>query len=206
MQTYDSLHCKLVGITARHWVARFAYSGNQAAPVRSSGRNMAGFNHADSNPILDSGCGEQLFGRPSQSAPDNGNPRPSGQPDADSPARELPKFLNPRRVKALIDGRRLRRNCLQSDLFGDPCWDLVLELLLARVEGRPMPISCVGICCGVPPATAHRWLDRLRSDGLIIRRSDASDGRRVLVELSDGAVERIGRYLDAVGFSSFNWD
>jgi DNA-binding transcriptional ArsR family regulator len=103
--------------------------------------------------------------------------------------------LNLEQVRWLIRAHRMRTRLLGDKLFGDPCWDLILELLLARVEQRAMQTCSLGICAEVPAATAHRWLERLVANGLVNREADARDGRRVYVRLSDPALVKIEAYL-----------
>jgi DNA-binding MarR family transcriptional regulator len=124
--------------------------------------------------------------------------REANHPSARLFEKDHVEALTPTQVRWLIRTQRLRAHYLGLNLFGPPCWDLLLELLLARVEHRQMQASSVGICADIPSATAHRWLERLVDSGLVVRKADTRDGRRVLVELSDFAVGRIESYLDAV--------
>lgn len=87
-------------------------------------------------------------------------------------------------------------------LFGEPGWDLLLDLYLARADGKRVPVTSACIGAAVPTTTALRWLGALEEQGLITRQSDNSDARRVFVELSDRANaamdDWLSRYLRGI--------
>lgn len=80
--------------------------------------------------------------------------------------------------------RRRRQKFLPADLFGEPTWDIMLDLYIAAREDRRVPTtsSCIG--AHVPPTTALRWLRILESRGLVEREDDGRDGRRTFVRLT----------------------
>ena len=55
-------------------------------------------------------------------------------------------------------GRRRRARYLSVDLFGEPTWDILLDLYVAAREGRRVPTTSACIGAHVPPTTALRWL------------------------------------------------
>lgn len=100
-------------------------------------------------------------------------------------------------IRAIIRGRRLRDQYFDEALFGDPAWDILLDLTAARLEKRPVAVSSLCIAAAVPPTTALRWITRLTEEGLLVRIADPRDGRRVFIALSDGAAEGMFAYLAA---------
>lgn len=80
--------------------------------------------------------------------------------------------------------RRRRHKYLPADLFGEPTWDILLDLYIASREDRRVPTtsSCIG--AHVPPTTALRWLRILEMRGLVEREDDGRDGRRTFVRLT----------------------
>lgn len=80
--------------------------------------------------------------------------------------------------------RRRRDRHLPGDLFGEPTWDILLDLYVATREGRPVPTTSACIGANVPPTTALRWLRILETRGLVEREEDGRDGRRTFVRLS----------------------
>lgn len=102
-------------------------------------------------------------------------------------------------VRALIRARRDRAASFGADLFSDPAWEMMLDLLAARLEGRPVPTSNLCIAAGVPTTTALRWIRQLTERGLFVRSADPSDGRGVLIALSDETAERLLDHLAGAG-------
>lgn len=80
--------------------------------------------------------------------------------------------------------RRRRHKFLPADLFGEPTWDILLDLYIAAREERRVPTTSACIGAHVPPTTALRWLRILEARGLIEREDDGRDGRRTFVRLT----------------------
>jgi hypothetical protein len=94
--------------------------------------------------------------------------------------------------------RRLRNDLFgRSELFGEPAWDIVLDLYIAHCEGKPVSVSSACIGSAAPPTTGLRWLGVLAEEGLIIRENDAADNRRVMVRLSETGIAAMERFLEA---------
>jgi hypothetical protein len=102
------------------------------------------------------------------------------------------------KVRAMIRARRLRDQFFASDFFADPAWDMLLDLMAARLEQQRVAVSSLCIAAAVPPTTALRWIKTLSDRGLFVRRADPQDGRRVYLELSDGAAAGMEAYLRAM--------
>lgn len=85
--------------------------------------------------------------------------------------------------------RRRRHKALPADLFGEPTWDILLDLYIAAREDRRVPTTSACIGAHVPPTTALRWLRILETRGLIEREDDGRDGRRTFVRLSRQGIE-----------------
>lgn len=90
-------------------------------------------------------------------------------------------------IRVMIRLRRLRDRFFENELFADPAWDMLLDLMAARLEERQVAVSSLCIAASVPPTTALRWIKTMTRKGLFVRRSDPHDGRRVFIELSDEA-------------------
>jgi hypothetical protein len=100
-------------------------------------------------------------------------------------------------VRSIIRARRLRDQYLGADLFADPAWDIMLDLLAAQMEGQRVAVSSLCIAAAVPPTTALRWIKSLTDLGLLVRAADPQDGRRVYVELAPEAAKALFAYLEA---------
>jgi hypothetical protein len=100
-------------------------------------------------------------------------------------------------VRELLRTRRLRDQFLPGDLFADPAWDMVLDLMAARLSGERVSVSSLCIAASVPPTTALRWIRQLTERGIFQREADPADGRRVFVVLSDEAADAIAGWFSA---------
>jgi hypothetical protein len=83
------------------------------------------------------------------------------------------------------------------DLFGEPAWDILLDLYIAQAEGKPVSVSSACIGSAAPPTTGLRWLGVLADEGLVVREADAEDNRRVLVRLTPAGQAAMDRFFEA---------
>lgn len=114
------------------------------------------------------------------------------------PAGDVPP-LSAEIVRNVIRARRLRSRYFAQDLFADPAWDMLLDLLQAEIAQLRVPVSSLCIAAAVPATTALRWLKTMVSQGIFVRRADPHDGRRVFVELAPEASHALRRYFAEVG-------
>jgi DNA-binding MarR family transcriptional regulator len=114
------------------------------------------------------------------------------------PAGDIPP-LSADTVRNVIRARRTRARYFSEELFADPAWDMLLDLLQAEIAQLRVPVSSLCIAAAVPATTALRWLKTLVSQGLFIRRADPHDGRRVFVELAPETSQALRRYFAEVG-------
>lgn len=116
---------------------------------------------------------------------------------ASGPEAGDPHSLPPVRIaREMLAARRMRAEVFDADLFGEPAWDILLELFVAGEEGTPVALSSAGIGSMVPPTTALRWLRLLEERGIVLRRLDPADGRRTHVALSEAARARLATLLN----------
>jgi DNA-binding MarR family transcriptional regulator len=98
-------------------------------------------------------------------------------------------------IRAILRVRRMRDEHFRSDIFADPAWDIMLDLMAARIEGKRVGVSSLCIAAAVPPTTALRWIKRLSDEQILVRTADPNDGRRVYIELADDAAKAVAAYL-----------
>lgn len=101
-------------------------------------------------------------------------------------------------IRNVIRMRRLRDEFFPSDIFADPAWDMLLDLLAARLSGDPVSVSSLCIAAAVPATTALRWIRTMTEVGMFVRHSDPQDGRRIFIGLSDQAYDGLMRYFTIV--------
>lgn len=102
-------------------------------------------------------------------------------------------------VRNVIRARRLRGRYFPEDLFADPAWDMLLDLLQSEISHLRVPVSSLCIAAAVPATTALRWLKAMVQQGLFVRIADPHDGRRVFVELAPSTSSALRRYFAEVG-------
>jgi len=99
-----------------------------------------------------------------------------------------------RRKRAAIFGK--------PELFGEPAWDILLDLYIAHVEGKPVSVSSACIGSAAPATTGLRWLGALADEGLVVRENDADDNRRVLVRLTRAGLAAMEQFFEAASLGS----
>jgi len=95
--------------------------------------------------------------------------------------------------------KRRKRSAIFGDpeLFGEPAWDILLDLYIAQAEEKPVSVSSACIGSASPPTTGLRWLGVLAEQGLIEREHDPEDQRRVLVHLTEKGLGAMDEYFSS---------
>lgn len=101
-------------------------------------------------------------------------------------------------AKFLLALRRARTRFLDAELFGEPAWDILLDLYVAHCEARAVTVSSAALAAAVPQTTGLRWVTLLSDTGRVCRHPSTDDGRMVFVSLSETAREAMDAYLDWV--------
>ncbi|MDE2597209.1 MAG: winged helix DNA-binding protein [Sphingomonadales bacterium] len=133
------------------------------------------------------------------------SPRPAfSAAEIDDPGERLvrasrPPLPDPRMIRRIIRQRQLRARFFDGDLFGDPAWDMLLDLTAARAEHGRVSVTSLCIASGVPPTTALRWISQMIDAGLLQRIEDDTDRRRAFITLTDKAADAMARYFVEVG-------
>ena len=97
-------------------------------------------------------------------------------------------------IRGILEARK-RREIIFGKLFGDPAWDILLELYARRLEGERPVVTDLCKIAAVPYTTALRWIGNLERAGLIVRTADAVDRRRIWVDLTAHGDESLKRYF-----------
>ena len=99
-------------------------------------------------------------------------------------------------AKLMYAARRDRDIFFDPDLFGEPAWDILLDLYIAAVEGRQISVSSSAMGARAPLTTGLRWIAALVERGLAVRTHNALDQRVTYVALSDTGKVAIEAFLD----------
>lgn len=103
--------------------------------------------------------------------------------------------LSPDAVKHMLKARRLRDCYFDAELFADRAWDILLELLHAEICQKRVTVSSLCIAASIPSTTALRWIAAMTDQGLLRRKPDPLDRRRMFVELTAKASDAMRRYF-----------
>ena len=98
-------------------------------------------------------------------------------------------------ARRLYAERRTRHSFWPEDVFGDPAWDMMLDLYLRSQEGVLTSVKRASIASNTTPATAQRYISLLENMGLVERVNLADDIRIAYVKLSKSGNALMAGYL-----------
>jgi CheY-like chemotaxis protein len=122
--------------------------------------------------------------------PADASPRTGGSDTGEPTEEELASFL-----QGYIRTHERRGMFLDTDLFADPAWSILLDLALARLDNKPLPVSSACVAAGVPMSTALRHIRILVANGYARRWQDPKDRRRDLLMIEDPAMKGVTNYM-----------
>jgi hypothetical protein len=102
---------------------------------------------------------------------------------------------DPRMVRQMIANRQARARYFDAELFGDPAWDMLLDLTAAHGEDTQVSVTSLCIAASVPATTALRWLTQMVESGIFVRVPDPADKRRAFIALSDRSLSAMAGYF-----------
>jgi len=85
----------------------------------------------------------------------------------------------------LCEIRRTNHKILPDQLFGNSCWNMLIDLLEAEKKGKRISITSLCYGSGEPTTTALRRINDLCESGYIMRKPDSNDRRRIIISLTD---------------------
>ena len=91
--------------------------------------------------------------------------------------------------------RRSRERYFDRGLFGEPGWDILIDLFIQQSSGKTVSVTSAAIASQVPVTTALRHLAALQKAGLVERMRSAADARVRLLRLTKEGYTRIGSWL-----------
>jgi hypothetical protein len=92
--------------------------------------------------------------------------------------------------------RGLRPATLACDMFGEPAWDLLLDLYIREKTGSRSSVTSACIGSRVPHTTALRHITALSKAGWVVRIPDEGDKRRFWLALSPTALKKLDTHFD----------
>lgn len=92
--------------------------------------------------------------------------------------------------------RRIRDQEFGPGLFGEPAWDILLDLYIAASDPRLVSVMSASLAASVSADDTARWLTHLEEKGLVERFSSGPEASRAIVTLSQGAFDQMTRLLN----------
>jgi hypothetical protein len=93
--------------------------------------------------------------------------------------------------------RRKRDRLFGSRLFAEPGWDILLDLFVAKLEGRKVSVSSACLAASAATTTALRHIGHLAEQGLIARKPHPSDARSIHLEITEEGAAKLTEYFSA---------
>lgn len=101
-----------------------------------------------------------------------------------------------RNAEAVLRRRILRRQLVGSaELFGEPAWDMLIDLFIHECKGQQLSMSSLCATAGIPSSSAMKLAQRLCEAGILERTPDMFDGRRTLMKIAPGVAHRLRAYF-----------
>lgn len=131
--------------------------------------------------------------------------RPVASAELEPQAESLATARDPRLAVAkwLYWSRGLRPRTLSCDLFGEPAWDLLLDLYIREKSGSRSSVTSACIGSRSPHTTALRHIAALSKTNWISRVPDESDKRRFWLALTPHAIIKLDRHFDQLITTGF---
>lgn len=98
-------------------------------------------------------------------------------------------------ARAVLEDRKRRSQVFNPGMFGEPGWDLLLNLYVMDRDGPRLTLGKLTQLAGLSQSTALRWLEYLKDQGMITRDQHPTDARTAFVALTEKAREALGLYL-----------
>jgi hypothetical protein len=91
--------------------------------------------------------------------------------------------------------RRIRDQQFGPGLFGEPAWDLLLDLYIAASDPHLVSVMSASLATPVSAEDTARWLTLLEKQGLVERFTSGPEMSRAIVTLSQKAFDQMTRLL-----------
>jgi len=113
---------------------------------------------------------------------------------ASQPAR--PEEASLRTLQLLQKLQEARSSIFGGAVMPEPAWEMVAELMRARLAGQHLSVTSLALSSKSPMTTALRRIDDLIQGGLAARVPDPADRRRTYVELTAEGMARMQLFLE----------
>ena len=98
-------------------------------------------------------------------------------------------------ARSIYNARRRRLAHFDGRFFGEPSWDILLDLFVRTTLGERVTTTSLCVAAEVPQSTSRRWIAALEEEDLIRRYAAPDDGRVLLVRMSKLGYDLMRRYV-----------
>jgi hypothetical protein len=91
--------------------------------------------------------------------------------------------------------RIYRSSQFSPALFGEPAWDMLLDLFIQKVAGVRVSSTSLCLGAGVPQTTGLRYIALLEAEGLVFRYTPPDDRRLTLIDYTAAGFKQMRQYL-----------
>jgi len=99
-------------------------------------------------------------------------------------------------AKHIYKSRIARKDFLPLSIFGEPAWDILIDLFIAESDDQNITVSSACIASQVPSTTALRYIAMMEKEGLVRRSPDERDQRKIHLTLNHSARVCVEHVLD----------
>lgn len=99
-------------------------------------------------------------------------------------------------ARIAVRRRFLRQQLIGApELFGDPAWEMLVDLFIHQCEGKELSISSLCVTVSISMSSALRLVQKLCDAGILRRIPDPVDGRRSIIRLAPEIAHRLRAYF-----------
>ena len=104
-------------------------------------------------------------------------------------------------AKSQYHSRRVRERFFEKKIFGEPAWDMLLELYASELNDEKISTSNLILSSSSPSSTALRWIKHLEDGGLVFKQSSHIDGRVQYQKITSNGFESMTKYFESISGS-----
>lgn len=103
-------------------------------------------------------------------------------------------------ARSTLRRRMLRQQLIGSpELFGEPAWDMLLDLFIHECERKRLSLSSLCVQSSIPWSSALRLIKKMCDAGIMRRLPDPADRRRNFMRLEPDIHQRMRSYFSECG-------
>lgn len=106
------------------------------------------------------------------------------------------KFIDS--VEYHLHVRKIREQHFGRKIFGEPVWDILLELYLSELKDKKVSTSNLILSAPYSSSTALRWIKNLEENNMIFKSPSRIDGRVQYQRISKSAFDKMTKYFESI--------